>query len=237
MLNLYKFIKENIDEKYLFSKTNSAESSDLVDTVNIHIFMDFRNLIKSYINSHKELLNDDYIKVPEENIWIHKTASVSPDAKLIPGPAGAIIIEEGARICGNCLIRDSVIIGRNCVIGNNIEITRSILNEHVVLAHFNYIGDSILGKNVHFAGGAITANSRLDRDVITYKDKNKKYDLLTLHFGSVIGDDTEIGCNVVLNPATFIGKNSSIYPLVNPRAQYIPANSIVKTNKKIVRKK
>lgn len=34
--------------------------------------------------------------------------------------------------------------------------------DHCQIAHFNYIGDSILGIGAHFSAGAITSNYKLD---------------------------------------------------------------------------
>ena len=37
------------------------------------------------------------------------------------------------------------------------------------IAHFNYIGDSILGRKAHFSAGAITSNYKLDGSIIKAK--------------------------------------------------------------------
>lgn len=34
--------------------------------------------------------------------------------------------------------------------------------DYCQIAHFNYIGDSILGMKVHFSAGAIISNFKLD---------------------------------------------------------------------------
>jgi acetyltransferase-like isoleucine patch superfamily enzyme len=46
-------------------------------------------------------------------------------------------------------------------------------------------------------------------------------------FGAIVGDKCEIGCNVVLNPGSIVGKNSVIYPGVSFRG-VLPANKICK---------
>ena len=52
---------------------------------------------------------------------------------------------------------------------------------------------------------------------------------------ALLGDYVEVGCNSVLNPGTVVGKNSNIYPLSRVRG-VIPADSIFKSNDKVVKK-
>jgi acetyltransferase-like isoleucine patch superfamily enzyme len=46
-------------------------------------------------------------------------------------------------------------------------------------------------------------------------------------FGALLGDNTDIGCNSVLNPGSIIGRGSVMYPCTNWRG-VLPPNSIVK---------
>ena len=53
--------------------------------------------------------------------------------------------------------------------------------------------------------------------------------------GSIIGDNTEVGCNSVLYPGTVVGKNTNIYPLTRVRG-IINSNSILKDESVLVEK-
>ena len=64
---------------------------------------------------------------------------------MIKGPA---IIGENCTIRSGAYIRGGVFIANNCVIGHSCEVKNSILMEEAHLGHFNYVGDSILGKKV-----------------------------------------------------------------------------------------
>ena len=55
-------------------------------------------------------------------------------------------------------LRDGAIIGDNLRIGNYVEIKNSTLGDNTKAAHLTYIGDSVIGKNVNFGCGCITAN-------------------------------------------------------------------------------
>src|SRR5258705_6313367 len=72
--------------------------------------------------------------------------TVIEDGAMIKGPA---IIGRNCQIRHNAYIRDHVIIGDDCVIGNSSEVRHSLLFNHAVAPHFNYVGDSILGYKAH----------------------------------------------------------------------------------------
>lgn len=137
------------------------------------------------------------------------------------------IIQEGAVIIGpaivgnNCLIGHGSLIRENCILGNNVnighavEIKNSVFLNNAVAAHLNYIGDSIIGNNVNISGGAILANFRLDKKSVLVRIGDKKIETGLQKFGAIIGDDCNIGVNVVLNPGTILGKNTVVYPLIS----------------------
>lgn len=140
-----------------------------------------------------------------------------------------VIIEPGVYIQGPCIIGDNVqlrhtaylrghlILGDHAVVGHGVEIKHSILLNHATAAHLSYIGDAILGNRVNLGSGVKCANLRLDRkEVVPGLSK----------FSCCLGDRVQVGCNVVFNPGTLVGKDSIIYPLQNPKG-YIPPQSVV----------
>ena len=79
--------------------------------------------------------------------------------------------------------------------------------------HFNYVGDSILGFNVNIGAGVKLSNVRNDRRNILVSLRNgDKVNTELRKFGAIIGDKSEIGCNVVMNPGSIIEANSKISP-------------------------
>ncbi len=187
--------------------------------------------IKEYIIELGKTLNDDYIN-KGENIWIHKTAKVD-ESVHIEGPC---IIDEGAVIRPSAFIRGSAIIGKNCVFGNSCEIKNSIIFDNSQVPHFNYVGDSILGAHSHMAAGVITSNLKIDGKPIVIKNGGEKIETGMRKIGAFLGDYAEIGCNSVLNPGTFIGPYTIVYPLTSVRG-VIPLKSVVKSMDNIVKRK
>lgn len=162
-------------------------------------------------------------------ISIGKGTVVEPGA-YIRGPC---IIGENCVIRHGAYIRGDVIIGDRCVIGHDTEIKSSICLNDAHAAHFAYVGDSILGNGINLGAGTKCANLKLKGDGVVVHDNGKAIDSGLRKFGAIIGDGSQLGCNTVANPGTMIGKNVLCYPSINIKG-VIPANSIVKSDAKIV---
>ena len=132
-------------------------------------------------------------------------------------------------------IRGAALVGKNCVVGNSVELKNVILFDGVQAPHYNYVGDSILGYKSHMGAGSITSNVKSDKSLVVVKNKYEAYETGLKKFGAILGDNVEVGCNTVLNPGTVVGRNSNIYPLSCVRGT-VPPDSIYKTGGIIVEK-
>ena len=63
--------------------------------------------------------------------------------------------------------------------------------------------------------GAKTANFRLDGTNIIIRNSDEKIETGLRKLGAIVGDNSKIGVNSVLNPGTILSKNSKVYPLTN----------------------
>lgn len=187
--------------------------------------------IGSFILELGESLDQDEYERKDGNVWIAKSAKITPSA-LINGPA---IIGKNAEIRHCAFIRGNAIVGDGAVVGNSTELKNVILFNEVQVPHYNYVGDSILGHKAHMGAGSITSNVKSDKTLVTISMKDTKIGTQLKKFGAMLGDNVEIGCNSVLNPGTIIGKNSNIYPLSMVRG-FIPKNSIFKKEGEVVAK-
>jgi bifunctional N-acetylglucosamine-1-phosphate-uridyltransferase/glucosamine-1-phosphate-acetyltransferase GlmU-like protein len=82
--------------------------------------------------------------------------------------------------------------------------------DRVQVAHFNYVGDSILGSGTHLAAGAILSNLRFDQRSVMIKVWKEKLPTELQKLGAILGEGVQIGCNSVLFPGTLLGKGSII---------------------------
>lgn len=180
-------------------------------------------MIKDYILTLGSTLSLNDYDLINNDVWLAKTAKIASNTAII-GPA---IIGGNTEVRPGAFIRGNVIIGENCVIGNSTEVKNAILFDEVQVPHFNYIGDSVLGYKAHFGAGSITSNVKSIKGKVTLKIKDKIIETGLNKLGAIIGDFVEVGCNVVLNPGTIIGRNSNIYPLTSVKG-YIEANTILK---------
>jgi NDP-sugar pyrophosphorylase family protein len=158
-----------------------------------------------------------------EQVFIGE-GTVVEDGVMIKGPA---IIGKNCRIRHNAYLRENVIIGDDCVVGNSTEIKNSLLFNHAVAPHYNYVGDSILGHKAHLGAGVKISNYKLFPGNIEVEKDGVPFDTGLRKFGALLGDGVEIGCNAVLNPGSIVGRGAVIYPNVFWRG-ILPTNMIAK---------
>jgi bifunctional N-acetylglucosamine-1-phosphate-uridyltransferase/glucosamine-1-phosphate-acetyltransferase GlmU-like protein len=163
---------------------------------------DLDKLIKDKITS----LGKDYII--KDNMAIHKTAFIDENV-ILKAP---IIIGDHCFVGANSYLRNGVFLANNVLIGTGCEVKSTLVFGHSAIAHFNFIGDSMIGQHVNFEAGSITANHFNER-----KDKTifvKSHGLIIntkiQKFGSLVGDHSKIGANAVLSPGTILDKNSVV---------------------------
>ena len=156
----------------------------------------------------------------------------SPSAALPPGLVveGPVQFEEGVKLppygyvrgpayfgAGTELrpgvyVRGNVICGRRCVLGNSCEYKNCLLLDEVETAHFNYVGDSVLGRGAHLGAGAILSNLRFDRREVCVRLDGRKVPTGLRKLGALLGDGAEVGCNSALQPGTILGKGAVVGP-------------------------
>jgi UDP-N-acetylglucosamine diphosphorylase / glucose-1-phosphate thymidylyltransferase / UDP-N-acetylgalactosamine diphosphorylase / glucosamine-1-phosphate N-acetyltransferase / galactosamine-1-phosphate N-acetyltransferase len=165
-----------------------------------------------------------------EHVYIGP-GTVIENGATIKGPAW---IGNNCEIRSGCYIRENVIIGDDVVLGNSCEFKNCIVFNDAQVPHFSYVGDSVLGYQVHLGAGVILSNVRLDRKEISLKQDKNFIPTGLRKFGAIIGDRTEIGCNAVISPGSIIGRNSLIYPLTH-FGGVLPENSILKMRQNLER--
>ncbi|MEO5980103.1 MAG: DapH/DapD/GlmU-related protein [Chryseolinea sp.] len=187
--------------------------------------------IAQYIKRFNEVFSF-YSKSPweaPENIeimLIEKIKSLSPDYKVTGDTAihksarieehvimkGAMIIGPGCFIGAHAYLRGGIFLDERAVVGPGCEVKTSFLFAGSALAHFNFVGDSIVGSSVNMEAGSIIANYHNDREdkAIHVLYGGEKIKLPVIKFGAVVGDGTKIGANAVLSPGTILEQGSVV---------------------------
>jgi NDP-sugar pyrophosphorylase family protein len=174
-----------------------------------------------------ELLEDATVILPgaflsNDRIIIGPGTVVEPGA-FIRGP---VAIGRGCEIRQGAYVRGDCLIGNGCVVGHTTEMKGSILLDGAKAAHFAYVGDSILGKDVNLGAGTKLANLKMIPGSVVVTANRKRHDTGRRKLGAVLGDRTETGCNSVTSPGTLIGPDSVLYAGVAVPSGSYPSRTI-----------
>lgn len=170
------------------------------------------------------LPKDEYEQILP-GVWVARDAVIAPSAYI----AEAAIIGHGVEIRHCAYIRGSALICDNAVVGNSTELKNCILLNNAQAPHYNYIGDSALGRGAHMGAGAITSNLKGDKSNVCIHAGGEHIQTGMRKLGAIIGDNAEIGCGAVLNPGAIIGRDTQVYPLCSVRG-CVPEDSILKND-------
>jgi len=137
--------------------------------------------------------------------------------------AGAIIHSScrlilGARsvVRANAVLRDEVVVGDDCLVGVNCEVVRSVLlGPHTQMGHFNYVADSVLGRDVMVAGNVWVANTTITGgETVPLVYKEAKIDSGRTHLGLLAGDGARIAASTMVCPGCIVLPGITLPPSV-----------------------
>lgn len=154
----------------------------------------------------KELDSSEF--VINENIAIHHSAHVETNTTL----KGPLIIGANCFVAANAYIRGGCWLGNDCVVGPGSELKSSFVFASSKLAHFNFVGDSIIGQDVNLEAGSVICNYRNERlNKELFIRLNGELQAIGVEkFGALIGDHSRVGANAVLAPSTLLNKGTVI---------------------------
>ena len=152
-------------------------------------------------------------------------------------------VEPGAGIKGPCIV------GRNCVVrqgayfrGNVItgdegtfrgELKNVVMMDGANFPHPGYVGDSLCGFKTHFGNQATSANLGIyylvgGKNNITLNIGGVTYYLGRPKVGIIVGDYSQVGCNSVSDPGTFLAPHTIIYQLSRINKGLYGPNEVLK---------
>jgi len=133
-------------------------------------------------------------------------------------------IEVGAHLIGPCYVgpraeirhgayvRPYSWICAEAVVGHASETKHSVLLPGAKAPHFNYVGDSVLGKDVNLGAGTKISNLRNDGGEVQLRIGEERIASGLRKFGALLGEGCQLGCNSVTNPGVILGCNSVVWP-------------------------
>jgi len=122
----------------------------------------------------RKLMEDGVTIVDPDNTWIDARAQIGQDTVIEPFTYihGEVKIGQGCRSGPFAFLRHGTVLKDDVVLGVYTEVKNSTLADGVRARHHNYIGDAVVGKNVNFGAGSITANFDGENVNMTYIGNN-----------------------------------------------------------------
>ncbi len=153
------------------------------------------------------LLKFDHETVILSDIVLSNNSVIKAPSRI----EGLGYVGENTVIGPYAYLRGGFLLGDHVRIGTT-EIKHSIILSHSNAAHFSFIGDSVVGRHCNFGAGTKTGNLRLDEKLISVWIDGQKYETGTKKLGVIMEDNVKTGCNVVINPGTYIIEATRILP-------------------------
>lgn len=146
--------------------------------------------------------------VIEKGVTMKGSVSIGKDTTIYSGCyiVGPVVIGEGCEIGPNTCIFPSTTIGNNSVIHPFCEIRNSLIMSDSHIGSNSHISHSIIGKG-NIIGNNFTSIS--GKNTIEIENEFIKLDSI----GAMIGEDSTIGSNVIIEPGIIIGRKTEINSL------------------------
>jgi bifunctional UDP-N-acetylglucosamine pyrophosphorylase / glucosamine-1-phosphate N-acetyltransferase len=153
-----------------------------------------------------QLSRDEYLG--SGDVAVHRSAMIEAGAVL----KGPLIVGPRCWVASGAYLRGGNWMAQDCIVGPGAELKSSLVFAGTRLAHFNFVGDSILGAGVNLEAGSIVCNhrnERFDRQIFVVCNG-------TLHatgvskFGALIGDHCRIGANAVIAPGALLAAGTVV---------------------------
>lgn len=180
------------------------------------------DLLEAFVLDLGPRLGPDYEQVVP-GVWVGRGTTLDPLVAL-RGPA---IVGRDCDVRPGAYLRSGVLVGDGCVLGNSSEFKNCLVSDGCQIPHFNYVGDSVLGRGVHFGAGAIASNYKAGGTEVSVVWEGTRRPTGRTKLGVLAGDGVDVGSQAVLNPGTILGRRSVVYPLVSVRGT-VPEATIVK---------
>jgi UDP-N-acetylglucosamine diphosphorylase / glucose-1-phosphate thymidylyltransferase / UDP-N-acetylgalactosamine diphosphorylase / glucosamine-1-phosphate N-acetyltransferase / galactosamine-1-phosphate N-acetyltransferase len=143
-----------------------------------------------------------------DEVAVHASATVETGAVL----KGPLIIGPGCFVASGAYLRGGNWVAKGCTFGPGVELKSCFVFSGTKLAHFNFVGDSILGADVNLEAGSIVCNyrnERADKEILVRLGAD-------LHrtgcdkFGALVGDHCRVGANAILAPGALMKPGSVV---------------------------
>ncbi|MDP3854915.1 hypothetical protein [Phenylobacterium sp.] len=144
----------------------------------------------------------------DDGVAVHRSSTVEAGA-VLKGPA---VIGPRCFVAAGAYVRDGCWLEEDCILGPGAELKSSFVFRGSKLAHFNFVGDSILGRGVNLEAGSIVANYRNEKadKQISFRLNGQLIETGVEKFGVLAGDGVRVGANAVIAPGAVLAKGEVV---------------------------
>jgi hypothetical protein len=182
-----------------------------------------------YLEKGAKVMASD-IYVDKGSIYIGAGTTVEPGV----GVKGPTIIGSDTEIRQGAYLRGDCILGDGCTIRG--ELKNVVMMDKANFPHPSYVGDSTCGYMTHFGNQATAANLGIyeglrdndKRKPIILRASGKGYNLGKPKMGICMGDFSQVGCNSVSDPGTFLKPYTIAYALTRITKGFYGPNEVLK---------
>ncbi|MBV8047178.1 MAG: LpxA family transferase [Paludibacterium sp.] len=142
----------------------------------------------------------DYMLADE--VAVHRSAVVE-DGAVLKGP---LILGPHCFVAAGAYLRGGNWVDAHCAFGPGVEVKSSFVFAGSKFAHFNFVGDSLIGAGVNLEAGSIVCNYRnelVDKEINVRID-GAPHRTGVKKFGALIGDGVRLGANAVVAPGALL---------------------------------
>lgn len=184
-----RFMRERINRKHLLNGVTLIDPASTYIEAGVQIGSD-TVVHPGTVLRGSTVIGEDCVIGPSAdltNTVVHNGASIKYSVAV------DAVIGEGSSVGPYANLRPGSKLGRDCKIGDFVELKNATLDDGSKVSHLSYVGDAIVGKDVNIGCGAITVN---------YDGFNKAV--------TEIGDGAFIGSNVNLIAPVKIGNGAYV---------------------------
>jgi len=182
-----------------------------------------------YLAAGASVLGTD-IYLDGGDIYIGEGTTVEPGVGL----KGATIIGADNEIRQGSYFRGDVIVGDGGTFRG--ELKNVVMMNKANFPHPSYVGDSLCGYATHFGNQATAANLGIfeglressERRPLIIRTEEAAYVLGGPKLGVILGDWSQVGCNSVADPGTFLAPHTIVYSLTRLDKGFYGPDEVVK---------
>lgn len=167
------------------------------------------------------------------SVWLDGgSIAVGEDTVAEPGVGlkGSVILGPDNELRQGTYLRGNVITGNGCIMRG--ELKNTVVMDKGNFPHPSYLGDSLCGYGTHFGNQATSANlgifAVVERAPIVMEVDGRRYNLGRPKVGIIMGDFSQVGCNSVSDPGTFLAPWTIVYQLTRLNRGFYGPNELIK---------